>query len=155
MAAKDVSNITSLRKADPTLPSLMNFGAIRREHNVIWPPASDEISLDFGLFRDLLRLALEHIRVDEQYYLRLYPDVGEAVANGSFNNPRHHYIEFGYFEDRLPFRITVDDEFYFRSNPDIKASVDVGAFPSAQVHFERHGFREGRLPWEGWSLLGN
>jgi hypothetical protein len=155
MAVKDISNITALHKAGTVLPGLMNFSAIKREHNVTWPLAAGEITLQTGLFRDLLRLSLEHVPVDEQYYLRTYPDVGVAVEQGAFTSPRHHYVEFGYFEDRWPFRIVVDEEFYFRLNPDIKAGVDAGVIPSAQFHFERHGFKEGRLPREGWSLLTN
>ncbi len=155
MAVKDVDKKIPSPEAGIVLPGLMNFGAIQAGHNVIWPLAAGEITLQMGLFRDLLRLALEFVPVDEQYYLRTYPDVGVAVEQGAFTSPRHHYIEFGYFEDRWPFRIVVDEEFYFRSNPDIKASVNGGLIPSAQVHFERHGFKEGRLPREGWSLLAN
>jgi len=122
---------------------------------VVWPFVAPDISIPMGLFRDLLRHALEHVRVDERYYLRAYPDVSDALERGAFASPRHHYIEFGYFEDRFPFRIEVDEDFYFRTNPDIKASVDAGFIPSAQVHFERHGYKEGRLPRAGWSLLAS
>jgi hypothetical protein len=129
----------------------MSFGMIKR--HIEWPPSSEKMLLRSDLFQDLLHLALEHVPVDEQYYLNSYPDVGIAVENGSFNSPRHHYVTFGYFEDRLPFRIAVDNDFYFRTNPDIKAQVDAGSVPSAQYHFERYGFKEGRLPRENWSLL--
>lgn len=155
MGLTDDGNVIPLHKVSAALPGLLNFGSIKREHNIIWPVISGEISVHTDFFRALLRLALEHVQVDERYYLRTYPDVGEAVEKGLFTSPRHHYIEFGYFEDRLPFRITVDEEFYFRANPDIKAGVDGGLIPSAQVHFERHGYNEGRLPREGWSLLAS
>jgi hypothetical protein len=128
---------------------------MKNQNSISWPIESDSIALKRTLFENLLRLALEHVRVDERFYLRLYPDVVDAVKKGAFASPRHHYVEFGYFEDRLPFRIEVDEEFYFRSNPDIKEGVSKGLIPSAQVHFERHGYKEGRLPREGWSLLGN
>jgi hypothetical protein len=133
----------------------MNFGTLRRENSPAWLILSEEIVVKSNLFRSVLRLALEHVCVDERYYLRTYPDVQEALARDLFTGPRHHYLEFGYFEDRLPFQVEVDENFYFRSNPDIKASVDGGLIPSAQVHFERHGYKEGRLPREGWSLLTN
>jgi hypothetical protein len=138
-----------------TLPSpgLMRFSAIKREHGLSWPPDSEEISLSVGLFRDLLRFAVVRVRFDERFYLHTYPDVADALANGLFTDAHHHYVEFGYFEDRLPFRVDVDATFYFRAYPDIKTAVADGAVPSAQAHFERYGFQEGRLPREDWSLL--
>jgi len=153
MRVVDANERTPLPKAGAPPLQFTNFGVIKRENGVAWPSATGAVSLNLDFFRVLIRLALEHVRVDDRYYLRSYPDVGEAMENGLFTDPRHHYVEFGYFEDRLPFRIDVDEEFYFRSNPDIKASVTAGLVPSAQVHFERHGYKEGRLPREGWSLL--
>jgi hypothetical protein len=138
-----------------TVPRLMSYSALRRESGFELFFVSDDAPLRSSLFRDLLRIALERVPFDEQYYLRLYPDVGEALEHGLFTSPRHHYVEFGYFEDRLPSRIEVDEEFYFQSNPDIKESVSSGFIPSAQIHFERYGYKEGRLPREGWSLLAN
>jgi len=148
-----LSNAEPLHKVSAELPGLIHFAAIKRQNNVIWPFAPGEISIHAGLFRDLLRIVLEHVQVDEPYYLRLYPDVAEALEKGLFTSPHHHYVEFGYFEDRLPFRIEVDEEFYFRVYPDIKEGVSAGAIPSAQAHFERNGYKEGRLPRESWSLL--
>jgi hypothetical protein len=154
----DDKKVISLPKAKSALsgaalPGFSNFAVMRRQHSLVWPAPFDKITIQAALFRALLRLALEHVPVDERYYLRRYPDVGEAIEEGAFESPRHHYIEFGYFEDRLPFGIDVDEDFYLRANPDIKSSVESGLIPSAQVHFERHGFCEGRLPREGWSLL--
>lgn len=153
MVARAAGEVTILHKVDVPPTRFVNFSAMKLENSLDWPVSSDKMSIETGLFRTLLRLALEHVRVDERYYLRTYPDVGEAVEEGLFRSPRHHYIEFGYFEDRLPFRIEVDEEFYFRAYPDIKASVSAGFIPSAQVHFERNGYKEGRLPREAWSLL--
>jgi hypothetical protein len=152
---RGVGQKTLRKTVDAAPPALMNFSAIKRDNHLVWPLNSGDISIQTLLFRDLLRIALERVLVDERYYLRTYPDVGEAMAGGLFTSPRHHYIEFGYFEDRLPFRIEVDEEFYFRSNPDIKDGVTSGFIPSAQVHFERYGYKEGRLPREGWSLLAS
>jgi hypothetical protein len=136
-----------------TLPRLVHFGSIKREHDLIWPMKSGEVSVSADLFRDLLRCALQGVRFDERYYLYSYADVVDAVADGLFTDARHHYIEFGYFEDRMPFRIEVDEPFYFRMYPDIEAEVSAGTMPSAQIHFERYGYKEGRLPRENWSLL--
>jgi hypothetical protein len=136
-----------------TALSLMSFGAIKRSCAVTWPMTSSSLSLPVDLFRDLLRCALEIVKFDEDYYLHLYPDVGDALANGLFQNARHHYVEFGYFEDRLPFRVEVDEAFYFWAYPDVKMEVRQQSFPSAQVQFELCGHKEGRLPLEGWTLM--
>lgn len=155
MTFVDVASAGVSSNLGPALPGLRNFGSIKRHENFIWPFLDNEtkISISTKIFRDLLRLVLEQVRVDERYYVRSYPDVSAALEKGLFTSPRHHYVEFGYFEDRFPFKIEVDEEFYFRSNPDIKANVDARLLPSAQVHFERHGYKEGRLPRENWSLL--
>ena len=131
----------------------IRFGDIKREYGLVWPLRSDQVSLPASLVRDLLRFALERIRFDELYYLRNYPDVAEALANGLLADAHHHYVEFGYFEDRLPFRIEVDTAFYYREYPDIEAEVDAGTILTAQDHFEHHGYKEGRLPRANWSLL--
>jgi hypothetical protein len=131
----------------------IRFGDIKRTHGLVWPLRSDEVSLPAILVRDLLRFALERVRFDERYYLRNYPDVAEALANGLFADAHHHYVEFGYFEDRLPFRVEVDTAFYYREYPDVEAEVDAGTILSAQDHFEHHGYKEGRLPRADWSLL--
>lgn len=150
----DVDGNRVMHGLTPDLPGLRHFAAIRCENaNVTWPLSPGEVSIQAGLFRDLLCLALQHVPVDENYYRLLYPDVGEAVDKGLLTSARHHYIEFGYFENRLPFRIEVDEEFYLRSYPDVRAAVDVGRLPSAQFHFDRLGYNEGRLPRESWSLL--
>jgi hypothetical protein len=142
--------ITALKGSH--LVNVLSFGALKREHGLIWPLPSGQVSLSPRLFRDLLRCALGHIHFDEYFYLQLYPDVADALANGRFTDAHHHYVEFGYFEDRLPFRIEVDEAFYFRTYPDIAAEVSAGTMLSAQVHFELYGYSEGRLPREGWSL---
>ncbi len=153
MRRTEVYERPQLFEAAAALPALTNFGVLKREHGIDWPLPSGDVAIRAGLLRDLLRLALEHVPVDERYYLQTYPDVGKAVESGAFADPRHHYVEFGFFEDRLPFRIEVDEDFYFRANPDVRTSVTAGFIPSAQAHFERSGYKEGRLPREGWTLL--
>lgn len=132
---------------------LPNFRILQQEHGFLWPSTSDKVSVATGLLMGLLRCVLQTVHFDERYYLYLYSDVAEAVANGQFRNAHHHYVEFGYFEDRLPFRVEVDEAFYFWEYPDIEAEVSAGTLSSAQEHFELCGYREGRLPRENWSLL--
>ena len=132
---------------------LRRFGVIKREHDLVWPPTSPVVSLPVGFFRDLLKRELGRIRFDEHYYLRMYADVADAVASGLFSDAHQHYVEFGYFEDRLPYQVEVDSAFYFRTYPDIREEIAAGTIRSTQEHFELYGYKEGRLPKEGWSLV--
>ena len=153
MAPSNAGDATAVWQAGVALPGLTSFGAIMRENDLIWPLAAGDISIKTDFFRDLLRIALGNVLVDDRYYCHLYPDVEKALEQGEFTSPRHHFVEFGYFEDRLPSRIEVDDEFYLRIYPDVEASLRIGLIPSAQAHFELSGYKEGRLPRENWSLL--
>ena len=38
---------------------------------------------------------------DEDIYLRAFPDVAQAIADGSCTSPLHHYMEHGRHEDRI------------------------------------------------------
>jgi hypothetical protein len=95
----------------------------------------------------LVKLLLSAVEVDEAWYLKQYPDVSEAIAQGKINSARQHFIDNGYFEGRLPFAIPVDDEWYRKEYPDVAESIKNGIEPSAQSHFLRDGYKEGRLPF--------
>jgi hypothetical protein len=110
------------------------------------------VKLSESHFKRLLASVLEHVDVDEAWYARVYPDVGEAIKRGEQASARQHYKNAGYQEDRLPRPIPVDAEWYLNKYPGVEKAVDQGKFASAQEHFERFGFREGRLPYPDWSL---
>jgi hypothetical protein len=148
-----MDQLTPPPRVDDVPFKLPNFSLLKQRQGVLWPLTSDRVSVSADLFKGLLRRVLETVQFDEHYYLYLYADVADAVAKGQFRSAHHHYLEFGYFEDRLPFRVEVDEAFYFWEYPDIEAEVAAGTLSSAQEHFERCGFREGRLPRENWSLL--
>jgi hypothetical protein len=112
------------------------------------------VELTEAKFMELLRCLLVLVEVDEVWYRSTYRDVDEAVKAGEITSGRHHYINAGYFENRLPRRIDVNERWYLEEYPDVAAAIQYGAFPSAAQHFERDGFKEGRLPSENWSLLG-
>jgi hypothetical protein len=134
-------------------PALLMFKRIISSEDFAWPPLANEITISAELLKHLLRLALKSVDVDETFYLRSYSDVKAAIEEGRFANAQHHFIEFGYFEDRMPHRIEVDEDFYLTANPDVKRSVEAGEIPSGQYHFERTGYREGRIPQVNWSLI--
>ena len=105
-------------------------------------------------FHKLLKLILESIHVDEDWYRQTYSDVEEAIQNGQVGSARDHYMEAGFFEDRFPHWIVVDASWYLKNNPDVVDAIKSGKIASAEEHFQRAGFKEGRLPFPGWSLLG-
>ncbi|WP_298216093.1 hypothetical protein [Acidocella sp.] len=102
----------------------------------------------------LIRLLLEHVDVDETWYLKQNSDVADAVKSGALKSAKHHYIVAGYFENRLPRPVEVDEAWYLAEYPDVAAAIKSGAARSARDHFMGPGFLEGRLPRKDWSLLG-
>jgi PrtD family type I secretion system ABC transporter len=67
-----------------------------------WAHASrfvfDEV---LGLGAPPQRLALFAVpKFDEAWYLRSYPDVGQAIARGAFKSAREHYLSYGHAEGR-------------------------------------------------------
>jgi hypothetical protein len=105
-------------------------------------------------FHDMIRLLLQHVHVDENWYRENYQDVEDAISRGAIASAREHYIAAGYFEDRFPHWIVVDTAWYLDNNPDVAEGVRLGNINSAEEHFQMAGFKEGRLPFEGWTLLG-
>jgi hypothetical protein len=105
------------------------------------------ISTTYARFTELIRLLLQAVEVDEAWYLEKYPDVAEAVRNGSIASAREHFLSDGYFEGRLPFQIKVDEAWYLEQNPGIADYIAQGKLESAQQHFDDNGYREGRRPF--------
>ena len=64
-----------------------------------------------------------------------------------------HYVETGYFENRLPRRLVVDEAYYIKENPDVAEGIRRGIVKNAQDHFDNAGFAEGRLPFKDFSLF--
>ena len=85
-------------------------------------------------------------------YLQKYPDVRQAIAKKAVKDAKDHFVRFGYFEHRLPYRIEVKEEWYLEQYPDIKKAIDRRDFKSGQEHFETNGFREGRMPHPNFDL---
>jgi len=94
-----------------------------------------------------VRALLIGMEINEDWYLRRYPDIGEAIAAGTFASGRQHFISHGYFEGRVPFPIQVDPDWYLAQYPEVAKAIASGIVESAQKHFEEHGYREGRAPF--------
>lgn len=98
----------------------------------------------YSLIRGLLIL----VSVDEEWYVKAYPDVDEAIAAGAENSAKEHFISSGYFEGRLPGKVIVDEKFYTAKYMDVAEGIQIGEIGSAQEHFDLHGFVEGRQPYK-------
>ena len=100
----------------------------------------------------LIKSVLQHVEIDEKWYVTYYKDVDKAIAEGKLESARQHYFDAGYFENRLPRPIKVDEKWYLNAYRDVADAIERSRFANAQEHFEHDGFREGRLAYKGWTL---
>jgi len=138
----------------PDLP-VYTFAQLANAKIVIESPKQQYFVVDKFFFRNCMRMITTRVPFDEEWYIKKYPDVAQAVTKGAVSSAHEHYIQHGYFEHRLPFRITVDGEWYLKQHPDVGEAVEKRLFSSAQHHFEIVGFREGRLPFPGFEITAN
>ncbi|MBV1797733.1 hypothetical protein [Siccirubricoccus sp. G192] len=132
--------------------ALLPFAEWAREGDLRLMDGSKMMAVSRPLFMALLRPKLRKIKFDASYYRRANPDLLQAETAGIVKDLHEHYIEFGYFESRLPSFVEVDGAFYGREYPDVAVGVLERTVKSAQWHFETIGFKEGRLPRRGWSF---
>lgn len=148
----------AVREIGVPISSSRSFSFLRRQHDIASladgnGAANARILLDKELLTALLRNLATRIPVDDVWYRARYPDVDDGIRRGEFKSAKHHYVEFGYFEDRLPQSIEVDDHFYRSTYRDVVDDLEAGRLASSQEHFEMWGFQEGRLPWSEWRLV--
>jgi hypothetical protein len=105
------------------------------------------VSASYAQFTVLIRNLLQGIEVDEEWYLKQYPDVAAAIREKIINSAREHFLNDGYFEGRVPFFIKVDEAWYLEQYPGIAECIARGDLQSAQQHFNENGYREGRKPF--------
>ena len=94
----------------------------------------------------VLKAMLASVAVDDDWYRTHYPDVAAAIDAGEYESTQRHFMEHGYFEGRLPGRLSVDEAWYIKTYDDIATGMEDGEIPSAEEHFNMHGYAEGRLP---------
>ncbi|WP_162561103.1 hypothetical protein [Methylobacterium terrae] len=105
------------------------------------------------VYSEIVRFALKQVYFDEKWYLDTYQDVNDAIKEGIFLNAKDHFVEHGYFEGRLPYKVPVDEKFYLSKYPDVMIAIRSGACKNANDHFYIYGSQEGRLPYEGFTLF--
>jgi hypothetical protein len=115
---------------------------------------SNHVSLPKEIFKLLLAGAIRNKDIfDERYYLETYPDIAAAVRSEKIKSGLDHYVETGYFENRVPRTLIVDERYYLQLNPDVADAIRKGRVKSAQEHFNYSGFAEGRVPYKDFSLF--
>jgi len=124
------------------------LAVLKQKFKITAATERDRVNLSYGDFLEITRLFLRGVYVDEKWYLQEYPDVGDGIQEGVFKSARHHFIENGYFEGRLPCEFEVDADWYLERYPDVADGVSTGMIASAEEHFLRDGYAEGRLPSE-------
>jgi hypothetical protein len=110
------------------------------------------IAVDKNYLVDLLKPVLRRIHVDEAWYLQSNPDVVQAIDASLVNSGADHYVNFGYYEHRMPYEINVDEAWYLAQYPDVADAVSKGVIGAARDHFYAAGFKEGRIPYAGFSF---
>ena len=123
------------------------FSELKNRVKVVSSKGQLKVDLNYDEFVEIIRKLLEAVPVDETWYRETYPDVAEAINAGTHKTAKHHFIENGYAEGRLPFPMIVDESYYLRENPDVRAIIHEGELASAQDHFAKHGYVEGRRPF--------
>lgn len=120
-----------------TIKAMLNLTSIRGK--LVATASYDDILA-------LARTMLSGVTVDEAWYLKQYPDVAQAITEGTFKSAKEHFLGNGYFEGRLPFQMIVDETWYLQQYPELAEALRNGAIESAQQHFDAHGYKEGRKP---------
>ncbi|HEV2303092.1 MAG TPA: hypothetical protein VGR91_16110 [Stellaceae bacterium] len=119
-----------------------SFGAIKAKLEIRAKEGS-VVVMSYEKLCALIRVFLDFVEVDEEWYKATYPDAARVIASGIFPSAKEHFIEHGYFEARLPHDVEVDEAWYYHAYPDVAATFERGG-PSAKEHFIEHGYREGR-----------
>lgn len=125
--------------------SLINAGVIK-------PAEEGRLTVDGHFLRFCMVAVLATIQLDEQWYVKKYPDIQDAIDRSLVTGAAAHYLNHGYFENRIPYYIQVDSEWYIEQYPDVGEAILRLEFSSAQEHFETAGYSEGRVPYPNFVL---
>jgi hypothetical protein len=94
----------------------------------------------------LIKALLRAVPVDAEWYRANYPDVAKTIDSGMLASAADHYVEWGYFEGRIPFDIAVDSDWYMIRYDYVRTELERGVVGSAQDHFIRVGYKQGCRP---------
>lgn len=133
--------IVRLEMSEP----LESFSSLKNQ-GLLVPDGNTHFRIERQFLISLLARKLGEVKFDEAWYLSKYPDVREAIKRGLIGSGREHYMQFGYFENRMPSAIQVNEKWYLDTYPDVAKAIKSGVYKSGQAHFDQAGFGEGRMP---------
>jgi hypothetical protein len=125
----------------PFDPLLKAIGMTRADFE-----GSPEVVIPTELFKLLLQVTIASSDFNEAGYLEANPDIADAAGSAKLQDPRLHYVGFGYFEGRGGATPEVDEAWYLRTYPDVADAVAAESVASASEHFRVVGASEGRSP---------
>ena len=123
------------------------FEIIKSMINVTSTRGKTRVDMTYEDLQQMIRTLLSVIEVDEAFYLSRNPDVADGIRNGGIRSAREHFVDHGYFEGRLPYRIEVDEKWYLETHTDLAGSLGDGGYATGQEHFDGPGYPEGRQPY--------
>ena len=132
--------------------TLASFATLLNQKVIVPSPRTQYVSVQREHLIDFLKPILRKIFFDRDWYLKFYPDLVEAIERGVVTDPLDHYVTYGYYEHRLPYKIEVDESWYLKEYKDVNEAVSKGEYLSATEHYYAVGFKEGRLPHANFSL---
>jgi hypothetical protein len=124
------------------LPSIHQILAILGITHQDLEAKTASVSID-GL-KYLIGEVLQHINVDEVWYLRRYPDVAAAILGGDMASASTHFRVSGFFEGRVPWEMPFDPKYYIHQYSDLLTVFDASDVGALQRHYETKGYYEGR-----------
>jgi len=127
------------------------FDIIKGMLNLTTTRGKTRVDMTYEDVQKMIRTILTVIEVDETFYLSRNHDVAEGIKAGTIRSAQEHFVDHGYFEGRLPYRIQVDEKWYLETNLDVADTLRNGEYASGQEHFDGPGYPEGRAPYEARS----
>jgi hypothetical protein len=127
--------------------SAWNFDKLQREI------VSRGVKTDAGTYYPqevvdrLFEVIARSIPVDEGFYLASNPDINDALKAGDISSAAQHFVEHGFYEDRLPCSVLINEDDYLARYPDVAAGIEDGSLASATDHWIRYGRFEGRVAY--------
>jgi hypothetical protein len=132
--------------------TVASFATLINQRVLMPSPRTQYVAVERDHLVHYLKPILQQIFLDADWYVRVNPDIAQAIAGGILANAADHYVTCGYYEHRMPYEIRVNEGWYLAQYPDVAEAVGRGLFASARDHYYASGYREGRLPHAHFAL---
>ena len=96
---------------------MTTFATLVNQKILIPSSRTNYVAVEKSHLNDFMKPLLRMIHVDADWYIRTNPDVAQAIFDGVITTASDHYVTFGYYEHRMPYRIEVDADWYLAHTP--------------------------------------